>query len=77
MIVKDKWDHLRFQAWEDQGGYCDYCNNRVKLSQCVGHHIVNRQDGGRDCRENVVARHRQCEKNAHREHPKGNPVLVN
>ncbi|MFP7722822.1 HNH endonuclease [Lysobacter sp. A3-1-A15] len=48
-------------------------SGQVLALQCTAEHLVARQDGGTDCRENVVAACRWCNRRRHAR-PKAMPV---
>lgn len=75
-----KWSDCTFLAWEEQGGRCTLCGERIYLKYCcferrlIGHHIQNRSKGGHSIPENCEARHWCCEQIAHKIARDGNPT---
>lgn len=78
-IKEGSWQNVTFVAWENQGGICPICNQRIYLTEkskerrLIGHHVTNRSKGGPSTTENCQARHAECEVLAHKVSRDGNP----
>lgn len=64
-------DHklMVMHAWDRQGRMCPICMSKRKLFQVVGHHVINRKDGGADDASNFEARCHSCERFMHEQYP--------
>lgn len=70
--MKKQWAESKAIAFENQAGICLICENPLKLTNCTGHHLVNRCQGGKDTADNCECRHTQCERFMHANYPFGN-----
>ena len=80
-MTSKRLKNLRTYAFKAQGGLCYYCDLLMWQSspkelglkagngaayRCTAEHLIAKQDGGRDARENVVAAHARCNHLRHR-----------
>jgi hypothetical protein len=66
------WTEAKATAFLNQGGICPICEQPLKITNCTGHHKINRAQRGPDTAENCEVRHGQCERYMHLNYPYGN-----